>query len=313
MLGLANFAMSGRYRALLVAVASSGSLLFAWIGASVVALVTLRKGAGEGAWVLLWALLPALLLTRISGDSSTLALLLGTSGLALTLRGSVNLPLTALCSAAVALVTGLALLLFGQELLGLLAEAFEEFFGALAEQARRDGGAEVVLRPPTALQLAGMMGTANGALSFLCLSLARYWQSALFNPGGFGEEFRALRFPPALVAGLLLAAATLAALGFDFRSWAAALLLPLSIAGFALLHAWVRQSGQGSLWLTAAYLLWLVLDGAKLLLIGLVVIDAVADFRGRWARRRPAAGSGRQDDDEHTAGREDDDTQDKNE
>ena len=59
-------------------------------------------------------------------------------------------------------------------------EAFEEFFGALAEQARRDGGAEVVLRPPTALQLAGMMGTANGALSFLCLSLARYWQSALF-------------------------------------------------------------------------------------------------------------------------------------
>ena len=262
---------------------------------------------------LLPALLPALLLTRISGDSSTLALLLGTSGLALTLRGSVNLPLTALCSAAVALVTGLALLLFGQELLGLLAEAFEEFFGALAEQARRDGGAEVVLRPPTALQLAGMMGTANGALSFLCLSLARYWQSALFNPGGFGEEFRALRFPPALVAGLLLAAATLAALGFDFRSWAAALLLPLSIAGFALLHAWVRQSGQGSLWLTAAYLLWLVLDGAKLLLIGLVVIDAVADFRGRWARRRPAAGSGRQADDEHTAGREDDDTQDKNE
>jgi small subunit ribosomal protein S18 len=55
MRGLARFAMTGRYRALLIAMASSGSLLFAWVGAAIVALVTLRKGFREGFWLLLWA------------------------------------------------------------------------------------------------------------------------------------------------------------------------------------------------------------------------------------------------------------------
>jgi hypothetical protein len=283
--------MSGRYRALLLAVATSGSLLFAWIGAAVVGLVTLRKGAREGSWLLLWALLPALLLTRVSGDSSALALLLGTAVLALTLRGTVNLPLTALCSSAVAIATAVSLLFWGQDLLAELARVFEEFFRALAEQAQRDGAETLQLRPPTVLQLAGMMGTANGALSFLCLALARYWQSELYHPGGFGQEFRALRFPPTLVGGLLVAAAALAALGISYRSWAAALLLPLTIAGFALLHARARQRGQGSLWLTALYMLWLVFDVAKLLLLGLVVADAMVDFRSRWGGAA-AAGNG---------------------
>ncbi len=38
--------------------AGAGSLMFCWISAAVIALVTLRKGAGAGAWLLLWALLP---------------------------------------------------------------------------------------------------------------------------------------------------------------------------------------------------------------------------------------------------------------
>ena len=91
--------MSGRYRALLLAVASSGSLLFAWIGAAVVALVILRKGSREGLWLVLWASLPAFLVTTVSGDSSALAMLLGTAILALVLRASVSLALTAVASA----------------------------------------------------------------------------------------------------------------------------------------------------------------------------------------------------------------------
>ena len=47
--GLANFVMRGRWQALLVTVAGAGSLMFCWISAAVVALVTLRKGAGAGA------------------------------------------------------------------------------------------------------------------------------------------------------------------------------------------------------------------------------------------------------------------------
>lgn len=40
-------------------------------------------------------------------------------------------------------------------------------------------------------------------VSLLCLMLGRYWQSVLYNPGGFGLEFRALRLSPPLAFGLL--------------------------------------------------------------------------------------------------------------
>lgn len=274
--------MSGRYRALLLAVASSGSLLFAWIGAAVVALVILRKGSREGLWLVLWASLPALLVTRVSGDSSALAMLLGTAILALVLRASVSLALTAVASAGVAIVTGLGLLVFGEPLLTELAGLFAQFFAALETQTLEAGGEPLGLAPPTLAQLAGMMGTANGALSFLCLALARYWQAALYNPGGFGSEFRALQLPRTLVWALVMAAVAFAAAGLAFRSWGAAMLLPLTVAGFALLHARARHRGQGSFWMSGIYVAWLVFDAAKLGLVGLVLADTVMNFRERW-------------------------------
>ncbi|WP_439107129.1 hypothetical protein [Congregibacter sp.] len=287
MQGLARFAMSGRYRALLLAVASSGSLLFAWIGAGVVALVTLRKGSREGLWLVLWASLPALLVTRITGDSSTLAMLLGTAILALVLRTSVSLALTAFASAGVALATGVALLAFGQSMLTELAGLFAQFFAALESQTLEAGGEALGLQPPTLAQLAGMMGTANGVLSFLCLALARYWQAALYNPGGFGSEFRDLQLPKTLVWGLAMVALGFTAAGLAFRSWGAAMLLPLTIAGFALLHARARHRGQSSFWMSGIYVAWLVFDAAKLGLVGLVLADTMMNFRSRWQSATP--------------------------
>jgi hypothetical protein len=282
MKGLASFAMTGRYRALVLAIASSGSLLFAWVGAAVVALVTLRKGGKDGFWLLLWASLPALVITRITGDSSVLVLLLGTALLAQALRASASLVLAALLSSVVAVLTGLGLLAFGQVLLTELSELFVQFFAALERQTLEAGGESLGLTPPTLGQLAGMMGTANGLLSFLCLALARYWQAALYNPGGFGSEFRDLRLPPPIVWGLALMALATASLGLAYRSWGAAMLLPLTVAGFALLHARAHYRGQGSFWISGVYIAWVVFDAAKLGLVALVLADALMNFRGRW-------------------------------
>jgi len=109
MTGLAAFVMRGRFQALLVTVLGAGSLLFCWISAAVLALVTLRKGAGEGAWLLFWALLPAGTLVYAYGDSGPLALLLSVMVLALVLRNTVNLPLAVLACVPVGVVTGLLL------------------------------------------------------------------------------------------------------------------------------------------------------------------------------------------------------------
>jgi len=145
------------------------------------------------------------------------------------------------------------------------------------------GGEAFGLQPHTLSQLACMVGTGNGALCFLCLALGRYWQAALYNPGGFGSEFRDLQLPRAWVWGLVVAALGFTAAGLAFRSWGAAMLLPLTIAGFALLHSRAKFRQQGSFWISGTYVVWIVFDAAKLALVGLVLADTAMNFRKRWA------------------------------
>ena len=156
--------MRGRLSALLVTVAGASSMLFCWISAAVIALVTLRKGAGEGAWLLLWALLPAGLLLFYTGDSGPVAMLVGAMFLALVLRATVSLSATVLASVVVGVLTGLAMVAFGGQLLDQLVGFFAEFFHNLEEQLSQGNAEAVKLTPPTALQVAGMLGVVSAEL-----------------------------------------------------------------------------------------------------------------------------------------------------
>ncbi len=283
MKGLAEFVMRGRFQALLLTVAGAGSLMFCWISAAVIALVTLRKGAGQGAWLLLWALLPSGVLLYAYGDSGPLALLLGTTVLALVLRATVNLPLAVLGSVVVGGVTGLGLMAFAADYLAAIAGGFGEFLAEMEAQLSQGSEQAVQLARPTAAQIAGMLGAGTGMTSVLCLLLARYWQAALYNPGGFGDEFRALRYPLVVSSVLAVASIALASLGLQYRTWAVIALLPLTFAGLALVHARVRHREQGMGWLTGFYAAWLLLDPVKILVVGVAIADSWFDFRQRWS------------------------------
>jgi len=283
--GLANFVMRGRLSALLVVVAGASSMLFCWVSAAVIALVTLRKGAGEGAWLLLWALLPAGMLLFYMGDSGPVAMLVGTMFLALVLRTTVSLSAAVLASVAVGGVTGLALLAFGDQLLELLVAFFAEFLGNLEQQLSQGDTQAVVLNRPTTLQLAGMLGAVSAVSSVMCLLLARYWQAALYNPGGFGEEFRVLYLTPTATAALVLPALGVFALGSEYQTWAMILMVPLTFAGLALVHARAKRRGQGTGWLAGFYLAWLILDPVKLVVVGAAIADSWIGFRQRWAKK----------------------------
>ncbi len=277
--------MRGRLSALLVVVAGASSMLFCWVSAAVIALVTLRKGAGEGAWLLLWALLPAGMLLFYMGDSGPVAMLVGTMFLALVLRTTVSLSAAVLASVAVGGVTGLALLAFGDQLLELLVAFFAEFLGNLEQQLSQGDTQAVVLNRPTTLQLAGMLGAVSAVSSVMCLLLARYWQAALYNPGGFGEEFRVLYLTPTATAALVLPALGVFALGSEYQTWAMILMVPLTFAGLALVHARAKRRGQGTGWLTGFYLAWLILDPVKLVVVGAAIADSWIGFRQRWAKK----------------------------
>lgn len=282
MKALAEFAMRGRFQALLVVIAGSGSILFCWVSAAVLALITLRKGVGTGAQLLLWALLPSGVLLYTTGDSGPLALLLGTGFLAAVLRATVSLPMAVLASLLVGAISGLMTMTLGGEYLTQMVEVFGEFLASL-EQQLSAGGEPVELARPTAIQIAGMLGAGTAMMSALCLLLGRYWQAALYNPGGFGDEFRALRYTAAVATALGLAAAAVSGLGVEYRTWAMIALLPLNFAGIALVHARVRGRGQGSGWLTGFYLAWLILDPVKLMVVFAAIADSWLDFRQRWA------------------------------
>ena len=296
MKGLAEFVMRGRFQALLVTVVGSGSLMFCWISAAVVALVILRKGVGAGAWLLFWGLLPAGTLAYVVGDGGPLALLLGTALLALVLRVTVSLPTTVLASVAVGGVTGLAIMAFGGAYLDQVVTYFGEFLATLEQQLSQNDQ-QVVLARPDATQIAGMMGVGSAMTAVLCLLLARYWQSALYNPGGFADEFKALHYPPAVALMLALLAMGLASLGLGFRTWAMICLIPLSVAGLALVHARAQWRGQGRGWLTGFYVAWLLFDPVKLLVMFAAIADSWFDFRQRWVPE-PDSDVAKRDDDE---------------
>jgi len=284
MRGLAEFIMRGRWQALGVAVLGSGSLLFGWVSAAAIALVTLRNGSASGGWLTLWAILPAIIIAAISGDTGSVLLLLGTFSLAVILRESVSLSLAVMASVPLALLGGAALTLFNGVFLQELVATFNQALAQFEQELAQGEAAEMVFNGVSVPQVAALLATGNAVIALLSLILGRYWQASLYNPGGFGEEFRALRLPVGAVLLMASAALILWWMGADWRVWSAVVVLPLTIVGFSLLHAFAKRAGKGVTWLALMYALWIVLDPVKWLWVGCVVIDTFADVRGRWSR-----------------------------
>jgi hypothetical protein len=148
-----------------------------------------------------------------------------------------------------------------------------------------------VLLQNAAQYMTGAM-VASGVLSLgLGLFIARAWQATLYNPGGFGPEFRRLRLGralPLVTAGAFLLGA-LADLQFpiDLAMVAASVLF---LQGIAIVHA---LAGDRVIVLGVMYVaLLFALPQLFMLLSGVGLVDNYVDLRSRWAR-------GSQHDDTH--------------
>lgn len=290
MRALAEFIMRGRMQATLVVVGSAALPLLFWLSAAAGSLVLLRRGSSDALGILAWALLPAIGWWYF-GEPRTLLVLLGTLGLALLLRAGQPWNRVLLGSVALGLVYGLVLGAVFREpieaMAGELHKLLPQMLDGVHQQMTVDERAR--LESLIAPVLTGLLAALLQIVSLLSLVLGRYWQALLYNPGGFGREFRALRLPPTqailLLVGLLLGPN----LGPQLAMLAPLCSVPLAFAGIGLLHGLVAQGRLAKFWLVGLYItLLLFMQLTYPLLVVLAIVDSLFDFRGRSARKRGA-------------------------
>ena len=288
MRALAEFIMRGRVQATLVVAGCAALPLLYWLGAAAGCLVLLRRGLKDALGVLALGLLPALIWWLQFGDPRVLLVLLGSSSLALVLRASESWVRTLLVSVALGLVYSVMLgAAFRPQIEGLSQEIVKILpmaLGDLYQQLSVDERARFAsLIAPV---LTGLIAALLQVVSVLSLIVGRYWQALLYNPGGFGREFRSIRIP-AGPAMLLLACMVV---GPNFGPQMALLApicsVPLVFAGLALIHGLVARKRLAKFWLVGLYVtLLLFMQLIYPLLVVLAIIDGLIDFRGRLASK----------------------------
>ena len=302
MKALAGFIVRGRSQAILVA--SLGGIVafllppfssFAhYLGAAVVALVTLYVGVMQGLVVLAAATAVAVLFYQLAGllPASAVAitvLLLWLPGWVISsvLRSTVSLAAAMLAGAGLGIL--LLLVVYGiygdpgpwwlERMQMLLAELQEA--GVLQAEQPLTDELQALSRLMTGVVLASLL------LGAICsVILARWWQALLVNPGGLQKEFTGLRLGQS--AGLLTLIAMIgsrftAAPLSDLVAQAAMLLLvPYLVAGLAVLLGIVGAAGRGRGWLVAVYIMLVILPQATLIVAGGGLLDTWMDFRRRF-------------------------------
>lgn len=130
-----------------------------------------------------------------------------------------------------------------------------------------------------ARMMTGAMGVSVMSVALGALFLARSWQAALFNPGGFQTEFHALSLGKnaALVCVLIIVLSVVQE-GQLAGAVALVVIFAFFVQGLAVSHSLVKQRGMHRFWLYGIYVL-LVIPHTMLLLAALGLADNIFRLR----------------------------------
>lgn len=292
MLAFARFALHSPSRVFLLAGVGSFLPLLSFLSHALVALVWLRMGPGYGLRVALAASLGGLFSWYQGAGPVDLLNLIGLVIFAEILRAK--------ASWARVLLVGIVLAGFvSLSYTWLPADTLAQFIHLIIEHQGWVETHQISAEKLSQLEMA-LASLLNGLITsmqllslVLALALARYWQAGLYNPGGFGAEFRALHLP--LAAGLLPVAALGLVLSMQFKLLALApvLLTAHLVTGLAVIHAWFKRKNYSAFWLGLVYVL---LISAQPYFGFLLILLALADsWRNPTAQLAPAADSSNAD------------------
>lgn len=299
---LAAYVLKGRMQALVVtAVAAVLTLLLpplSYLSGASVALVTLRHGLRAGLQLSLMAAAAVILLLLALqrppqlGGVFLLVLWLPVWALAMSLRRTASPQRSIVLALVFGLMLLLGLYLAIDDPTAWWLAFLQELMAPMLQQLPAEELAQVEENMlELASQMSGVMAAGMVASLLGCLLLGRWWQALLFNPGGFGEEFRQLRMGRTLAAATLFVAVAHmlwqqlgegTGLSRDLLVLAQ---VAFALQGLAVVHALVRSSAAHRGWLVALYLLLAVVMGPVLLLLAMVgVVDNWFDFRSTYGR-----------------------------
>jgi len=258
-----------------------------------IALITLRKGWQQG---ILYTLLATVTLVIVSvllkqqassgfvaGLATWLPVVLIASALAMTKSWSKTLQLTLLIS-----VAGVLLFHLTHPDAAAYWEPVLKQMKPMLQQAYQlsDSKLDETINNAAAW-MTGTFAAALAVIAILSLIIARNWQSILYNPGGFGEEFRQIAIGKhasiAMLVGITLAVITANQLIIELIMVGVAVFM---FQGLSLAHSIVKQRELSKRWLIGLYvLMFLLLIQMIVLLATFGLVDNFADFRRQVAKK----------------------------
>ncbi len=298
MRALSAFVMRGRYQAVAAIVGFAAASLIlppiSLLSTALLALVALRKGAKESAWVLLFSVLAVGLAGALLTGNALSSILYGLAlwtpvwPIAIILRETRRLDWAMETASVVGLLGVVAVYGMVDDPSALWRAKLQSFVQAMLENAPAGFDAATTSRSVEIFSHYMTGAIAGGSVLSLILGLliARWQQAALFNPGGFRSEFVNLRLHLGMVlAGIgsiaagLLGGGHLAEIAWNLNG---VFLVLFTIGGFSILHAVL--TGR-SFWIVGVYLALLVVPQLLLPLIALLGLsDIWLDWR-KYARR----------------------------
>lgn len=272
---------------------------FSIVSSGTVALVTLRRGASEGFWVLLCAAVASALLGIILFNNYYFALLYGLVLwlpiwlIAVVLREGRQLSLALESAVLLGIVVILGFYLFHGNPSQIWQGLFEKMSQPLIQQSPEIHLARVQQSIALfAKIMTGIVVTGTIYSMLFGLFLGRWWQSLLFNPGGFRAEYLSLRVSKSLALASIIAIA-IAFSGFGIYAEIAAniwvlLFVLYAIIGAAVSHALLDGLKNQTFKRFAIPMLYLTLTliPQTMILIALLgLVDIWLDLRNKQSNR----------------------------
>jgi len=260
------------------------------LSSAAAALVVLKKGAREGLLVLIGATVFCTLMASIRFGTPVLAIV---NALAIwlpvwiaaqVLRTSRSQASVLIVVMIMSLFLAIGIRYFVGDIEVFWHDSLIKYASKIAIVANAERQADVI--KVLALIMNGFVAVSFGLMTMLSVLLARWWQSLLFNPGGFGEEFSKVQIPALITVPILVCAILVTVVKLPIPPYGMLLdllmigLVTLMFHGLAVVHFFVREKNLGNGWLVGLYFFLVVAAVYVISVLAMLAIsDSFSNFR----------------------------------